>query len=337
MKQYYLKARNLVSSGTAKDTYILFVGNAMTAFWGFLFTLLVARALSVSDFGIFSATSNLVIILISLADVGIASGAVNFISESAAKGDERKVNRYIKASAITRLFITLTISAIVLAFAPFIAKNLLTTSNVKIAVWAAVMPIFLFPDMLFSFILQAKRKFLQSVILDNSFYIGRLLLVFIYYLAGTLTIPKAFWAFGIGFIFSVVATFVFIGSKFLGSKPRKTEYKKLFKFSGWIGVNRIVSSVSGRLDVQMLAVMGGAMMTGIYAIPSKLASFVVVLAGSYSSVLATRMAGLADKNKERTYLIKSSLALLPIVAGLILWIIIAEPFVLILFGDKYLQ
>lgn len=55
------KIKNLLLSKTAKDTFVLFVGNIGSAFWGFLFTLIVARALSISDFGIFSATLNFMV------------------------------------------------------------------------------------------------------------------------------------------------------------------------------------------------------------------------------------------------------------------------------------
>ena len=83
--------------------------------------------------------------------------------------------------------------------------------------------------------------------------------------------------------------------------------------------------------------MVGAVATGLYSIPSRLATFIIVLAGSFSSVLATRMAGFGDRNKEKLYIIKSTLALLPIAAGIVFWIIIAKPFILILFTSKYLS
>jgi O-antigen/teichoic acid export membrane protein len=153
---------------------------------------------------------------------------------------------------------------------------------------------------------------------------------------GVLTLDKAFWAFGAGFLMTVIFTFIYVRTDFLRTQPEKPEYVKLLKFSGWIGINRIISSVSGKLDVQMLASMVGAIATGLYSIPSRLASFIIVLSGSYSSVLATRLASFGDREKEKKYIIKSSLALLPIVIGIIVWILLAKPFMLILFGQKYL-
>lgn len=336
MRKHFEQIKSIVLSSTAKDTFILFVGNIGSAFWGFLFTLIIARTFSIADFGIFSAALNLVNILSSLADIGISSGSINFIAEHLAKGNVEKANEYVKASFVVRLLIVFSISILVVIFAPFVASRLLATQNSVIAIWVAVLPIFWFPDMFFPYILQAKKKFLHSTIYDNSFYLARLVFAFIFYVTGSLTMPFAFWAFAAGFIVNLVLTLIYVRTDFIKTKPRKEEYKNLLGFSGWIAVNRIVSSVSGKLDVQMLAAMVGAVATGLYSIPSRLAAFIIVLAGSFSSVLATRFASFGDKEIEKKYLLKSTLALLPITLGIIFWIIIAKPFVVALFGIKYL-
>jgi len=337
VKRYINLAKSALFSATAKDTFILFAGNLGSAFWGFLFTLFVARSLSVYDFGIFSATLNFVVILYSLADIGISTGSVNFVSQHTARGEHEKANEYIKASFLIRLFIVLGISVIVAIFAPFVSKTLLATHDPKIAIWSAVIPIFLFPDLFFPYILQAKKKFLHSTIIDNAFYIARLIFALAFYSIGALTMSKAFWAFGAGFVVEVILILIFVKTEFLYSKPQKDEYKSLMKYSGWIGVNRIISSISGRLDIQMLATLSGALATGLYSIPARLASFISVLAGSFSGVLAPRLAGFGDRESEKKYILKSLFALIPITAGIVLWIIIAKPFILILFGEKYID
>jgi O-antigen/teichoic acid export membrane protein len=336
VKKYFDLIRTALFSATIKDTFVLFSGNVLSAFWSFLFTLFVARAFSVYDFGIFSAAINLISILSSIADIGISTGSVNFVSEHIARGEHEKANEYIKASFLIRLFIVLAISAVVAIFAPFVSKTLLATRDPMIAIWSAVVPIFLFPDAFFPYILQAKKKFFHSTLIDNAFYIARLLFALGFFIVGGLTMSKAFWAFGAGFLVECVLVVIFIKTDFLHSRPQKDEYKNLLKFSGWMGVNRVISSISGKLDVQMLIIMAGAVSTGLYSIPSKLAGFIVVLAGSFSSVLAPRLAGFRNKESEKSYIVKSLLALLPIVAGVIFWIIIAKPFMLLLFGKKYL-
>ena len=76
---------------------------------------------------------------------------------------------------------------------------------------------------------------------------------------------------------------------------------------------------------------------GQYSIASRLSSFVIVLSSSLGSVLSTRFARFNNKEEEKKYLIKSSLFILPIIFGVIIWILIAKPFVLILFGEKYYE
>lgn len=327
----------MLFTATAKDTFVLFAGNVGSAFWGFLFTLFAARSMSVAEFGVFSAVLNFAVILASLADIGISSGLVNFVSAHHAKGEKDKADEYTKASFVIRLLVVLFISMVVIIFSPFISKTFLATRDPRLALWAAVIPVFLFPDLFFPFILQAKKKFLQSTVIDNAFYITRLILALAFYFVGGLTMSKAFWAFGAGFVVSVILIAIFVGGEFLHSKPQKDTYKKLLKYSGWIGINRIISSVSGRLDIQMLASFAGATATGLYSIPSRLASFITIMTSSFSSVLAPRLSSFGTKEAEKKYVLKSLLAILPIVAGVVVWIIIAKPFILILFGEKYIE
>jgi len=335
MKRYYQKAKTLILSSTAKDTYILFSGNIFVAFLGFLYTVVVARALSISDFGIFSAAVNLVVILNSLTDLGISSGAVNFVAENMAKKDFETSKKYIKASSILRFGVTLSVSLIVIFFAKYVANTFLITDKINISILTALISLSLALPMLLPLILQAQKKFTLSVISDSSLYLSRLVFTFGFMLLVKVTIENSLLAFVLGGVVGTLIGIILIKPDFLKSRPEKEVYKKIIKFSGWLGVNRIISSISGRLDIQMLAIFAGATATGLYSIPSRLAGFVIVLASSFSGVLAPRLAGFNSKEKEKNYIIKATLALIPITAVLILWIIFAKPFITILFGDKY--
>lgn len=335
MKRYVETIKGFAFSATAKDTSFLFVGNWLSAIWGLFFTLIIARAVSLAEFGIFSAALNLVNILTSLADIGISSGSVNFVAEHHSKGEHQKVNEYIKSAFIIRLIIVFSLSLIVILLSRFIAPVLLATPDSRIAIWAAIIPIFVFPDMFFPPILQAKRKFLQSTIIDNVFYIGRLAFALVFFILGRLNMSLAFWSFGVGFVLEMILIIYYLKIDFLFSKPTVQEYKRLLKFSGWLGVNRIISSISGKLDIQMLAAISGAVATGVYSISSRIASFITVLAGSYSAVLAPRMASFGNKEREKNYLIKSTIMLLPATLAILAGIAIAKPFIILAFGSKY--
>ena len=335
MRRYIERAKSIAFSATAKDTSFLFVGSWMSALSGLFFTVILARAVSVAELGIFSAAVNLVNILTSLSDIGISSGSIKFVAEHEAKKDHQKVNEYIKAAFVIRIIIVLSLSLVVVLLSKFIAPKLLATTDFKIAIWTAIIPIFLFPDMFFPPILQAKRKFLQSTIVDNLFYVGRLGFALIFFFLGKLNMSLAFWSFGIGFILEMALIIYYLKIDFLFAKPKPKEYQDLLKFSGWLGVNRIISSISGKLDIQMLANKSGAVITGIYSIASRISSFIIVLTSSYSAVLAPRLAAFGDREQEKKYIIKSTLALIPISIAIIFGIFIANPIIIFFFSSKY--
>lgn len=336
MKRYIDLARHFAFSATAKDTYTLFIGNLLSAFLGFVYTLVIARALSIPEFGVFSAAVNLIVILTSVTDLGISTGAVNFVSIHFGS-NKTESEKYIKASSYLRFFITLAVALVVFIFAAYVSRAFLATNDPMVAVWSGLITLSLALPMIFPQILQAQKRFLDSMIADNLLYLSRLVFLFAFIYVGGITMGNSFLAYFLGGLVGSLAGLYFVKPSFLKSAPDKVIYKSLIKFSGWIAVNRVVSSFSGRLDILMLAIMSGATQTGIYGIPARLAGFIIVLTSSFSQVLAPRMASFQDKEAERKYLVKATLATLPIVAGFILWIIIARPFIILLFGQKYID
>mgnify|MGYP002625455000 FL=1 len=173
--------------------------------------------------------------------------------------------------------------------------------------------------------LQGYRKFKESVAVDLSLGFPRIIIAYAVFVLYGLTVTSALAVYALSALFPIVVGLKLLGTKFLKARPDKTVYKSLLKFSGWLGVNRIVSSISGRLDVTMLAALAGASATGLYSIPSKLAAFIVVLNSSFSSVLAPRFASFGNKGEERKYILKASVGVIPIIGAVILWIAFAEP------------
>lgn len=337
MRKYVNRALGLATSNTAKDTYILFGGNVFSAFLGFVFTLFVARALTVTDFGVFSAATNLIVIIYSLGDLGLAGGMINYVALLYAQGKKEEENKYLKATFVLRLIVVSLLSLAIFLFARTVSTNLLATEDVRIAYWVAAISFGYLFEGFFTPVLQAEKRFSTSIIVFNSLGLSRALIVLVFFLFGTLSTNSALSAFFLSTFLPVITGFWFTGVGFLLAKVKKEIYINLVKFSGWLGVNRIISSFSGRLDIQMLASMSGAAATGLYSIPSRLASFIIVLASSFSSVLSPRFAAFGGRKEEKKYLGKALLATIGITLLVVTWIIIAKPFILILFGSKYLE
>ncbi len=333
MQQYIEKGKQILFSATAKDTYILFVGNMISAVLGFLFVFLVAKLISRDDFGIFSASLNLVVILTSISDLGITSGLINFISKADSENDEVTSLKYQKAGLVIKIVVVLFLSIIVILFAPFISKTLLASSDLLISVWVAIISIALFVPMYFPYVLQAKKKFIESMAVDNTYYLFRLLGLVPFMLFGGLTLYTSFSTALFGFVVSLILSLLFLKLKFLKSKPNKEIYLSLIKFSGWVGLNRIISAISGRLDLQMLAVLSTAYVTAGYSMASRISSIAIIFTSSYSAVLAPRFSSIGNKEKEKKYLIKSTLGAVPIALITILSFVVIGPFIKYFFPD----
>lgn len=328
-------ATKALFSDTSRDTVTLFVGNTLSAFFGFIFIYLLTQKLTVSEFGVFSAAANLIVIISSFTDLGITTAMINFVSTKLGNKDEIGASRYLKASFVIRFISILLVSGIVVLIPKIISLNLLATTDYTVSYWVSGISIGLTAWLTFPYAMMAYKKFWQSVVLDWSLGIPRIVIFLSLATLMPVNLNLALMSYGLSTILPVIFGFSVIGVKFLQSKTTTSDYIDLAKFSGWLGVNRVISSISGRLDVTMLANLTTAGIVGQYSIASRLSSFVIVLSSSLGSVLSTRFARFNNKEKEKKYLIKSTLFTLPIILGVIIWILVAKPFVLILFGDKY--
>lgn len=333
MRQYLDRGKKVLFSATAKDTYVLFVGNMISAVLGFLFVFLVAKFISRDDFGVFSAALNLVVILTSISDLGITSGLINFIAKADSEKDEATSLKYQKAGLLIKISVVLTLSLIVILFAPFISKTLLASSDPMIAIWVAIISFALFVPMYFPYVLQAKKKFMESMVIDNIYYLFRLVGLAPFILLGGLTLNGAFSTALFGFVVSLILSFVFLKFEFIKSKPSKETYLSLIKFSGWVGLNRIISAISGRLDLSMLAVLSTAYVTAGYSMASRIASIAIIFTSSYSAVLAPRFSSIGDKEKEKKYLMKATLGAIPIALITLISFVVIGPFINYFFPD----
>jgi O-antigen/teichoic acid export membrane protein len=334
MKDIYGKFFGLARSGTAKDTFVLFAGNFLNAGFGFIFTWLVARGLTVGDFGVFSAVNNLVYILIPLTSLGTTNGLVRFVAELESRGEHNKAQKYVNAALIFKVVMFLIISGLVLLLAGPVSRYLLATNELKASYWMLLIGLGMFIPSFVPIVLQAKKQFIHSVLVDVSYSAGRVVFL-IPFLIGGLTLDESFQAFALTGLGSLVIVFFLRAFSFLKYNPSKKVYKDLLSFSGWIGVNNIISTIASRVDVQLLALLATASAVGYYSIAIRLAFFISFLSASFSAVLAPRFASFNNAEAEFAYIKKSFLALIPVSLGIIFWIIIARPFIAI-FGDQYL-
>src|SRR3989338_11562520 len=102
--QYLLPFLILMYSATARNTYAVFMGNFLSAFFAFVFTVLLVRNLSVADFGYFSAFISVMILVSDLSDIGIGSSLSSFLPLMESKPD--RLQSFLKTSFFLQLSIS---------------------------------------------------------------------------------------------------------------------------------------------------------------------------------------------------------------------------------------
>ena len=112
---------------------------------------------------------------------------------------------------------------------------------------------------------------------------------------------------------------------------------KVMIFSGWLGVNQIVTTISSRIDVLLLNRIAGAFSAGIYGTAMLMVRIFVIATSSMLSVFSPRIIQLQEKTQRRQFLHKICLVILAGWLGLVIVGLLAKPLITIIFGVKYLS
>jgi O-antigen/teichoic acid export membrane protein len=331
------KIKTLLLSKTAQNTYLLFVGNLIDAVFAFLFTMVSFRLLNTEGFGIFSAVNNFVVLIFTLMDLGISSSLINFIPQFLSKNDKTSAEKYQYNGITMRLLLAVLVLILLLIFSPWIAKEMFMTTQYVVVVLAGIAILGLSGlDVLF-FSLQARSKFWQSAVSSIAYSISRVLMLGIFILWGgqysyvwamIITALSPFWG--------VILSSYLLKLNIIKLRFEAKILKNMIGFGGWLGLVKILTSLAGRIDVQIILWISGSFQAGIYSVATRLASFYPVIMASFTAVLAPRLAGNINKRELKTLLSKSFLGVMGLISLMVIGILISKPLILTLFGYKAL-
>jgi O-antigen/teichoic acid export membrane protein len=335
MKKLVSSLWNLGLSKTAKNTYILFSGNLIDAVMSFVFSVLVFKTLTTADFGIFSAINNFVIVCYSLLDIGISGSLINFISYYRGRGQDELAKKYFQTGIFLRGTAALIVSILVISFSWIIApKFFLTTQTTAIVIAGLAIFVMSFLD-LFYYSFQAYQKFFYSAITSSLYTCLRVLFVLsLSLLSPTMSITTIMIILTLAPLVGIGFALYNLKSQFSFAIPDFKILKKLVSFGGWLGVTRVFASITGRMDVQMVLLLMTPSDAGIYSVAARIASFYSVVVTSFTSVLAPKLAAGTNLSELKPFVVKSSLVVIGLIAAMGLGVVIAKPFIILLFGIK---
>ncbi len=326
----FQKIKSLLLSDTSKDTGVSMIGNIGLSLGGMLFTIILARSVSPSQFGVFSALIALSLIVATIGDLGISAALVNFLPKL----------RNQRKAIISVTFWMQIIAAVVLGFiliGSIPLKSFYAPDSDELQIFLIAILTFLMILQAFSLsALKADRRFgwVSALQIADSSIKFTILLGLLW--LGYINITTAI----IATIISVLIT-AFLGLRHEFAHisfifPKK-HFRQIFHFAKWIAVNRTFGIAIARVDIILLGVLSSSFAAGIFSAVGRISLVFVVLVSSLGSVVAPRFSSLDSPNKVKNYLKKLVLLTCGISAGMLLFLPLARPIILLVFGSEYTQ
>ncbi len=338
IRQYppYLK-HVLLNAPAVSDSIFLYVSNMTTAAVGFLASIIVARHLGPAQFGIITAYNSIVLTLVGFTDFGLGTGLIKFTAPLLR--DDRKASApYFKFVFYSEFAIGLLLLVLGLSFTSGVAHffgQSLTPSVVRLAVLgASISSTVAYVGAAFS----AHKKFKLNAVYSMSVALSRLGLIAALLFSHNLSLGTVIFVYLAMSFIQTGLGFAIVPKDYLQKVERKQVLaagRQIFKFSGWLTLTFIITSIAGRLDFFFLYKLRGATTAGVYAVALQLAMVYSILIGAVSTVLTPYISEKVSPDEKLSFLKKTlPLALL---GALVLSVsgFVAPLVIHFVFGSKY--
>lgn len=322
-----------ISSKTARRTYMVFFGNGIAMVFAFLFTISIIRLLSISDFGYFSAIFTFLILVTDLSDIGIGNSLSRFLPPLENKKD--KLFGFLKTAFILQIGIAITLSLAVFLSSSFLSNIFFHTSKyaylfkiASLGIFATIIANF------FQYALSAMQKFIHSSIVAGTGGILRFIFLLVLLPLSAVTLTNVIWTQVISFLILAMIGLFLIDIHFLRFKGLIQDLKTLLHFTFYLGTARSITAIVSRLDVLMLIAFTNSIETGIYSTASRVIAIYPLFAGSFTTVIAPKFASLSHHEELKQFMKKVVIGTLGLIVSIVILILLAYPFMTILFGEK---
>jgi O-antigen/teichoic acid export membrane protein len=287
MREKITKIVNLSKTKTAKNTYIVFLGNSLAGFLGMILMILLSRTLGPAGFGIFSVSFAMLSLLAKFADFGFNFAMVRNISQSRAKGEQGRILRIFETVFWLKVVTSFLIALSGFFLADFISSKLFHAPEAAVANRFLMLFffVFVFYDLTRVYF-EANKRFIESTLMYIGANLIKLLVIF-----GLFIFYPFFKDYIFVYLFGpfLVALIFFPRTKIkLRFQFSKQEFKNLLKFSSWMAVSVVFAAIGENLNVFMISSKLSSFETGIYSAAEKFILPFTMFAGALGTVLISR-------------------------------------------------
>ena len=330
-----------LSDHTSRHMAIVLAGHALRLGLGLISSAALARGLGPTKLSTFSVLSAAVAIAVSVGDFGLSISAVRFIAA------DQKGNRP-RALATARLFFFLKLlgSLVIVVAGFFLVRPLAAILHLPVGSGpvlvglAALVVLATSTSGAVSAILQALRRFPDLVGTQTLNAFLTVLLLGGLFLSGRLNISNALLVGAGTALAAALLGWRLLPREWRPAVPSLTprprqETLRLWRFGRWLWIATILTILLSQLDLLLLNRWATSEATGHYALALNLALKTNILNQTLYTVLLPSASALTGREQFTAYIRRSLVRSGLLVAGLLLVLPLARPFILTVYGAEY--
>lgn len=314
-----------------KNSFWLILGEILSKISIFFMTIIVARKISVSDFGKYNLAMSVVMIFSVMNDMGL-----NILLFRDLSRNKEEVKRYVSNIFLMRIFLSILMAVTITIFSRFCKYDPLTLKMIYFLVgwiiFVNIAYVFRTPFKAFEIM-----QWDTAINLFDNFLRFFLAVLFIYLGFGVLGVGLAYFlAAIIAFLFGMIIYYRLIGR--LDFRPDFNLWKTALRDVRYLTLVAILVPLFGKFDSLILAHFRGDESVGLYNAALKLVWMLIFIPGFVTQAAFPKLSQLAfsDKlkyNRAICYLLKINLFSTVLISLPIF--IFATQIITIIYGAKY--
>lgn len=325
--------------GDIREIGLISVAKALSAIFGFLAMVILARSLGPAKFGLFSLALGTMLVAMELAGQGIDVGLVRF-SSLYLKEDKHQANLMFKVA----LELKIVAGIIVLAGGFFLAEPLALYIFDKPEVATPLKLVFLgtFGASMLRYILatlqahQSFKKYAFLELVNSTIRIAAIVFLCFVFTATLLSAITIYVA--VPFV-GLLVGLLLLPSGFLNSPSfgKKEARSKLFNFSKWIIISGLLSILYSRINIFMLGYFKEASTVGMYSAAFTLVSGLDLLTVAIITVLLPKVSQMSGRQEFIGYIRWSLRITIPISIALLPLLFFTKPLISIIYQGQFID
>ncbi len=328
--------KEIFEKKTISHSLITLSGTLINGVLGILFFVVLARSLGPDNFGLVSFAIVTLTLFGDIADFGINTGIINFVSKYISV-DKSRAYRYMKLGLKYKILSWILVLILGFLFSDLIAVSLLNKPELSGLLRLSLVGVG--GALLFSFVtncLQAFQKFLYWSILNIFLNSLRLISIIVLIFFGFLNYQVALITYIVLPFFGFFIGLMLLPKDFLKVKGEEEEVKDFFNYNKWIALSVVVSAFSSRIDTFLVAKYLRIYDVGLYSVATQLTSTIPQIIYSIAVVVAPKLSSHTIAREAFQYLKKVQLFTLGIAFLGLLTIPLSFVFIPLVYSNEYL-